>query len=344
MKKLTKALLTLSGAALAVSPLVISAQEDDGLSAVMITDQGSVDDKSFNQSAWEGLVAWGQEHGKEQGVGGYQFLESHSDSDYITNFNTAMQGGVDVIFGVGFKVQDALTQMAGQNPNQNFAMVDTIAEGDNIASLSFKDEEAGFLAGVAAASTTETNHIAFVGGVEGAVLDRFEAGFAAGAKAVNPDIEISVEYVGSFADAPRGKQIAAALYSNNVDVIFQGAGGSGNGVFSEARDLVTADPDRNIWVIGSDRDQEEEGTIEIDGETRTITLTSTLKEIGTSMKRFLEETEENGFQAGNTVYGLAEGGIGLTNGQLAEDVISTIEDYEQQIINGEIDIPTTPAD
>ncbi|MBG9988732.1 BMP family protein [Aerococcaceae bacterium DSM 111176] len=344
MKKLSKALLTLSSAALVASPFAVSAQEEDGLSAIMITDQGGIDDKSFNQSAWEGLVAWGEEHGKEQGVGGYDYLESPSDSDYITNFNTAMQGGFDVIFGVGFKIQDALTQMSGQNPEQMFAIVDGAVEADNVASLNFKDHEAGFLAGVAAASTTESDHIGFVGGVEGVVIDRFEAGFVAGAQEINPDIEISIEYVGSFADAPRGKQIAAAMYANGADIIFQAAGGSGNGVFSEARDLVTADPERNIWVIGVDRDQEEEGTFEVDGETRVITLTSTLKEIGSSIKTFLENSETNGFEAGNTVFGLAEGGVGITDGELSEDVISVIADYEQQIIDGEIEVPETPAE
>ncbi|MBG9983497.1 BMP family protein [Aerococcaceae bacterium DSM 111022] len=344
MKKLTKALLTLSSAALIAAPLAVSAQEAEGLSAIMITDQGGIDDKSFNQSAWEGLVAWGEEHGKEQGVGGYDYLESPSDSDYITNMNTAIQGGFDVIFGVGFKIQDALTQMSEQNPDQYFAIVDGVVEADNVASLNFKDHEAAFLAGVAAASTTETNHIGFVGGVEGVVIDRFEAGFVAGAKEINPDIEISIEYVGSFADAPRGKQIAAAMYANDADIIFQAAGGSGNGVFSEARDLVTADPERNIWVIGVDRDQEEEGTFEVDGETRVITLTSTLKEIGSSIKTFLENSEADGFTAGNTVFGLAEGGVGITDGEMAEDVVSTIEDYEQQIIDGEIEVPETPAE
>lgn len=344
MKKLASVLLTLSSAAVVLSPFSVLAQDGENLTAVMITDQGGVDDKSFNQSAWEGLTAWGAEQGVEQGVDGYDYLESVSDSDYITHFNTAMQGDFDVIFGVGFKIQDALTQIAQQNPEKHFAMVDSTVEGDNVASLSFRDQEAGFLAGAAAALATETNHIGFVAGVEGVILDRYEAGFVAGAQAVNPDVEISVEYVGSFADAPRGKQIAAAMFANNVDVIFQGAGGSGNGVFSEARDLVTADPSRNIWVIGSDRDQTEEGTVEVNGETRVLTLTSTIKEVGNSMKRFLEETEENGFQAGSVVYGLAEGGLNLTDGQLAEEDLAVIEDFKAQIIAGELEIPEVPAE
>ncbi len=340
MKSLTKTLLALSSAALVSVPLTATAQEE--LSAIMITDQGGIDDKSFNQSAWEGLIEWGEENNKEQGPGGYDYLESKSDSEYITNINTAMQGDYGVIFGIGFKIEQAMTQMAEQNPDQYFAMVDGFIDAENVASLNFKDHEAAFLAGVAAASTTETNHLGFIGGVEGEIIDRFEAGFIAGAQAVNPDIEISVEYVGSFADAPKGKQLASAMYANGADIIFQAAGGSGNGVFSEARDLVTADPERNIWVVGVDRDQEEEGTFEVNGETRVITLTSTLKEIGSSIKNFLETSEAEGFKGGNNVYGLAEGGVGLTEGELSDEVKQAVQEYQQQIIDGEIDIPETP--
>ena len=106
-----------------------------------------------------------------------------------------------------------------------------------------------------------------------------------GAKAVNPDINITVEYAGSFGDAPRGRQIAAAMYANDVDVIFHASGDTGNGVFSEAKDIVANDPSRNIWVIGVDRDQEEEGIVEVDGEERHLTLTSTLKAVGEAVKQ-----------------------------------------------------------
>ncbi|NEM83753.1 BMP family ABC transporter substrate-binding protein, partial [Escherichia coli] len=142
----------------------------------------------------------------------------------------------------------------------------------------FKDNEAAFLAGVAAAKTTKTNQLGFIGGQESAVIDRFEAGFVAGAKSVNPEIDVKVEYVGSFGDAAGGKSKAAAMYASGIDVIYQAAGDSGNGVFSEAKDIVKADPSKEIWVIGVDRDQTEEGLLTLDdGTERNLTLTSTLK-------------------------------------------------------------------
>lgn len=322
------------------APVAINAQDD--FSTVMITDQGGVDDKSFNQSAWEGIVAWGEENAKEKGIGGYEYLQSNSDSDYVTNLNSAIQANFDLVFGIGFKLESSINEIAQQHPERHFAIVDSVVDQPNVASLTFKDHEAAFLAGVAAALTTETDKIGFIGGVEGFVIDRFEAGYVAGAKAVNPDIEVSVEYVGSFADSPRGRQIAAAMYASETDIIFQAAGDSGNGVFSEAKDLVTNDPSLNIWVIGVDMDQEAEGIIEIDGEERHLTLTSTLKEVGAAVKLFIEETAAGEFVAGNTIYGLEDGGVGITEGNLSEEVYAQIVEYTDQVIAGEIEIPETP--
>lgn len=322
------------------APAVVSAQDD--FSVVMITDQGGVDDKSFNQSAWEGLQAWGEENGKERGVGGFDYLQSNSDSDYITNLNSAVQANFDISFGIGFKLETAINDVAQQFPDNHFAIVDSFVDQPNVASLNFKDHEAAFLAGVAAASTSETGHIGFIGGVEGVVIDRFEAGYVAGAKTINPDIQISVEYVGSFADAPRGRQLAAAMYTNGADIIFQAAGESGNGVFSEAKDLVANDPTLNIWVVGVDMDQEAEGVIEIDGEERHLTLTSTIKQVGESVKLFIEKTQESGFEAGNTVYGLADGGVGITDGNMSEESLALVKEYSEKIVAGEVEIPETP--
>src|SRR5699024_1122421 len=91
------------------APAVVSAQED--FSVIMITDQGGVDDKSFNQSAWEGIEAWGEENSKERGVGGYDYLQSNSDSDYVTNLNSAVQANFDITFGIGFKLETAINDV-----------------------------------------------------------------------------------------------------------------------------------------------------------------------------------------------------------------------------------------
>ncbi len=335
---------TLAGATLlgALATTFTGVQAEDVSSVVMVTDIGGVDDKSFNQSAWEGIQQYGEENGLERGSNGYDYIQSDSDSDFINNLNTAMQADFDLIFGIGYKLEPAINQLAQQFPDEQFVIVDGQSDVDNVATIGFKDHEAAFLAGVAAAMTTETNHVGFVGGVEGVIIDRFEAGFVEGVKAVNPDIQIIVEYAGSFGDAAQGKQIAAAMYANNADIIFHASGDTGNGVFSEAKDLVSNDPSKNIWVIGVDRDQEEEGIVTVDGEERHLTLTSTLKEVGNGIIEFAEGVNQNGFEANDMVYGLEDGGVDITDGQLSEDVLAKIQEYKEKIIAGEIEIPETP--
>lgn len=339
-----KKFVGLASAALLVASLAapVAKAQDDNFTAIIITDIGGVDDKSFNQSAWEGLTAFGEENGLERGVDGYDYLQSNSDSDYVTHLNTAIQANYDLIYGIGFKLEAAIADIAAQYPDRHFAIVDSVVDAENVASLTFKDHEASFLAGVAAAMTTKTNKVGFVGGVEGFVIDRFEAGFVAGVQAVNPDIEVVIEYAGSFADAPKGKQLAAVMYSNDVDVIFHASGDTGSGVFTEAKDIVTNDPSREIWVIGVDRDQDPEGIVEVDGKERHLTLTSTLKQVGEAVKSFATKTKAEGFTGGHTVYGLEDGGVGLTDGQLTDEVKAAIEEYTQKIIAGEIEVPEKP--
>lgn len=315
----------------------------DDFSVAMVTDMGGVDDKSFNQSAWEGLTAWGEENGKEKGVNGYEYIQSENESDFITNITTGVNNGFDVIFGVGYLLKDAMQESANNYPDTYFAIIDDVIEGENTTSVTFADNEAAFLAGVAAAKTTKTNHVGFVGGMEGVVIDRFEAGFVEGVKYVDPEIEVTVQYVGSFADAAQAKSIANGMYSNGADVIYQAAGNAGNGVFAEARDIVTADPSREIYVIGVDRDQQEEGKVQVDGEERDLTLTSTIKGVGVAAHEIATLAMNGEFPANQTkVLGLAEAGVSLTDGVLSEDALAAVREAEQKVINGEIEVPEKP--
>lgn len=314
----------------------------DAISLLMISDQGGIDDKSYNQSAWEGVQAYGQEHGLDKGMNGYDYIHAQQDSEYISSLMQGINANFDLIVGLGFKLLAPFEEVAQQFPDHHFVIIDEESDLDNIASLNFKDNEAAFLAGVAAASTTKTKKVGFIGGMESFTIDRFRAGFEEGVKAVDPTIQIMVEHVGSFADPSRAKQQAAVMYSSGVDVIYQAAGNSGNGVFSEAKDIVQNSPDENIWVIGVDKDQHDEGIVEADGKTRSVTLTSTLKEVGNTLHQFANEVNEKGFTSDNRIYGLKEGGVNLTKGQLTKEVEELIETYRQKIIDGEINVPDTP--
>ncbi|HJA89940.1 MAG TPA: BMP family protein [Candidatus Jeotgalibaca merdavium] len=311
---------------------------------VMVTDIGGVDDKSFNQSAWEGLQAWGEENGKSEGIDGYNHIVSNSDAEFITNLTTAVNSNFDLVFGVGYKLKEAMQEVSQTYPDTKFAIIDDTIEGENTTSVLFADNEAAFLAGVAAAMTTKTNKVGFVGGMEGVVIDRFEAGFVEGVKYVDEAIEVNVQYVDSFDDAARAKSIASAMYSDGADIIYQAAGNAGNGVFSEARDIVEADPTREIYVVGVDRDQQEEGKITINGEVRDLTLTSTVKGVGVAAHDIANRTMNGDFPSNEVItLGLVDGGVSLTDGVLTEDVLTAVREAEQKVISGEITVSETPA-
>lgn len=309
-------------------------------SLAMVTDVGGVDDKSFNQSAWEGIEAFGKENGLEKGTGGYDYLQSASDADYITNINNLVRRDFDIVYGIGFLMEEPIKTIAEQQPDAQLAIIDSIVDAPNVASVMFKEQEGSFLAGVAAALMSESKQIGFVGGMEIPVIERFEAGFLEGVKAVDPSIKVDVQYTGKFDDAALGKTTANRMYSSGVDIIFHAAGGTGNGVFAEAKERKTKDANANVWVIGVDSDQYEEGAV---GDTN-VTLTSMLKKVGTAVQNIAKETMDGKFPGGTTVtYGLAEEGVGLADsrGAIPQDVLDKIDEFSKKIASGEITVPET---
>jgi basic membrane protein A len=318
----------------------------DTFSIAMVTDEGGVDDKSFNQSAWEGIQEYGKANDLEKGKGGYNYLQSASDADYATNLNTLVRNDFDLIYGVGYKLQGAIDEIAGQQKNANFVIVDSVVEQPNVVSLTFKEHEGSYLAGVVAGLTTKTNKIGFVGGIESDLITKFEVGFIEGVKAVNPDATVDVQYAGSFTAADKGKAIASSMYGAGTDIIYHAAGGSGNGVFSEAIDLKVENPDRELWVIGVDKDQYEDGNGKTkDGEEFNITLTSMVKRVDVAVKDIAEKAKAGEFPGGEVLeYGIEEDAIGIApaphDEHLSEEVKTKLAEYQEKILNGEIVVPT----
>lgn len=316
-----------------------SGNEGDTFSIAMVTDVGGVDDKSFNQSAWEGVKQFGTDSGLTKGDGGFDYLQSKSDADYNTNLNKLLHRDFDLVFGVGYMMADAMGEVAGENPDAQLALIDSAdVTADNLVNILFKEQEGAFLAGVVAAEMSQSGKIGFVGGVDIPVINRFHAGFVEGAKAVNPDIEIQVNYTGAFDDASKGKIAANSMYSSGVDIIFHAAGGTGNGVFSEAKERKAKDSNANVWVIGVDADQYAEG--EVDATTN-ITLTSMLKGVNNAVIDVATKAKEGNFPGGETiVYGLAEDGVGLADsrGAIPQEVLDKVEEYKAKISAGEITV------
>ncbi|MGT2802654.1 BMP family lipoprotein [Streptococcus henryi] len=318
---------------------------ESSVKAAIVTDIGGVDDRSFNQSAWEGLQAWGEEAGLSKG-NGFDYFQSASESDYVTNLDSAVSGGYNLIFGIGFALQSSIKEVAPNNADVNYAIVDDVVEGeDNVVSVLFADHEASYLAGVAAAKSTKTKQVGFIGGMNSATIDRFEAGFVAGVKSVDESIKIDVQYAGSFGDAAKGQTIAAAQYAAGADIIFHASGGTGNGVFAAAKaENETRNEADKVWVIGVDRDQSAEGAYTSkDGKESNFVLASTLKEVGAAVKDITEKTVDGKFPGGETVrYALTDGGVDLAETNLSEDASKAVADAKAAILDGSVEIPEKP--
>lgn len=343
-----KPMLAVAGLTVATLGLVACGQRGNTenseakVKASLVTSVGGVDDKSFNQSAWEGLEEWGKAQGLSQG-NGYDYYQSDSESDYTNNFEQAASSGSNLIIGIGYIVKNAVEQAAKDHSEINYVILDEVIEGqDNVTSATFADQEAAYLAGVAAAKTSQTKKVGFIGGIESEVVKRFEKGFEAGVQSVDPDIKVQVDYAGSFTDASKGKSLAQAQYAGGADVIYQAAGGSGAGVFKEAKDLnETRDEADKVWVIGVDQDQSADGEYTSkDGKKANFVLTSTIKEVGAALKDIAEKTSQGNFPGNQTtVYGLKVGGVNLVTGQLSSDAKAAVSTAKEDIIAGRITVP-----
>ncbi|MTB63980.1 BMP family ABC transporter substrate-binding protein [Streptococcus sp. zg-86] len=320
-------------------------EKDSAVKAAVVTDVGGVDDRSFNQSAWEGLQAWGDENGLKKDAG-YTYFQSGSESDYVTNLDSAVSGGYNLVFGIGFALENAIAEVAPNNPDTNYVIVDSVVKDQkNVASVGFADHEASYLAGVAAAKATKTNHVGFIGGVEGVIIDRFEAGFVAGAKSVNKDIKITVDYAASFADAAKGQTLAAAQYAAGADVIFHASGGTGNGVFAAAKaENETRNEADKVWVIGVDRDQSAEGKYTSkDGKESNFVLASTLKQVGTSVKDLANKALKGEFPGGEIItFSLADKGVDLAETNLSSEASEAVAAAKKDILDKKVEVPETP--
>lgn len=295
----------------------------------MVTDVGGVNDKSFNQSAWEAL----QKIEKDTGAS-VKYLQSKSDADFIPNLNQFVKGKYNLTWGIGFIIEKALKQVAEQNPDAKLAIVDNVVDLPNVMSVTFAEHEGSFLVGVIAGLMTKTNVIGFVGGMDIPVIKRFEAGFRAGIKAVNPDAQLKVNYTGTFDKPDLGKSAAATIYNGGADIIFPSAGATGNGVFNEAKDRLKSG--KKVWVIGVDKDQSTEfGT--------DVTLTSMVKRVDEAVYRVCKDLIAGKFTGGHlTTLGLKDNGVGIADTSkvnVPEDVLKKVEEYKTKIISGEIKVP-----
>jgi basic membrane protein A and related proteins len=314
---------------------------DDTFSLAMVTDMGGVDDKSFNQSAWEGIQEFGKKNNLKKGKGGYDYLQSKSDADYTTNLQRLAREDFDLVLGIGFLLAKPVKEIAQQRKDTNFAIVDSVVESDNVASITFKEHEGSFLVGAIAGLATTSNKIGFIGGVDSDLIHKFEAGFIAGVKSVKPDADVMVEYAATFTDAGKGRSIANKLYNSGVDVIYHASGGTGEGLFAEAVELKKKDPNRKIWAIGVDKDQSDLGKVD---ENTNITLTSMIKRVDVAVMDLAQRSMDGDFPGGKILeYGIEENAIGIapSRDNLTPDMQKAVEEWTAKIKNGDVTVPKT---
>ena len=294
----------------------------------MISDTGGVNDESFNQSTWEGLQQAQEKYGKDKVQ--VKYVESSQEADYTPNIETFVEEDLDLIIGVGYKIAGAIEEASKNYPDVQFAIIDHAydKQPENVTSLIYEDNTAAYLAGLVAAKKTETNKVAFIGGMKSATLDKFEYGFRAGVKAANPDCEISVRYANSFSDAALAKSIANQMHKDGVDVIYTAAGAAGTGAIEAAKE-------NKKMAIGVDIDQNPLAPENV--------ISSTVKNINVSIVNLVGEILDGNYQGGQVIVNtLASGGVGLsdsTKDHVSKDILDYVNEQADKIKSGEIKVP-----
>lgn len=306
----------------------VSVRAADGNVAVVFAT-GGLGDKSFNDAAYQGLKRAEEELGIN-----FDYAEPSAVAEYETFLNRfASMGKYDLIISIGFDQADALNTVAGQNPNQKFAIVDAVVDQPNVASFVYAEKERGFLMGVAAGMmTTMTDDplinsqkkVGVVGGMKIPLIDANIAGYIAGAKYVDPDIEVQHSYVGSWADPSKGKELTVSMIENGVDVIWQAAGRSGLGVVNAAKE-------NDVYAIGADSDQGYLAPEHV--------LTNGMKFVNNTVFQAIEDVLNDDLNMGTNVLGIAEKGLGYTESLLPESVVEELESVKDEIVAGEVEIP-----
>ncbi len=293
----------------------------------MVTDIGGLGDRSFNDSAYRGLKMAQSQLGAS-----VQVLQSKSAADYQPNLSALTSGHFDEIYAIGFLMNKDLDEMAKRNPKQNYAIIDAVVPEPNVASVTFKEEDGSFLAGALAAMVSKTHNIAFLGGQDIPLLRKFEVGYTAGAKQIDPNIKIQVKYVGNFDDVAGGKELANVLFGSGADIVFAAAGKAGIGAIDAVKARSAS------YVIGVDSNQDDMAPGKV--------LTSMVKRVDVGVFRVAQAAQGKKPLHGHIVLGLKDNGISLTDFRYTKSVVTAdriarVEKIRQAIIAGKIAPPST---
>jgi basic membrane protein A and related proteins len=294
----------------------------------LVLDRGGKDDKSFNTSAYEGAAR------AKSKLGVFlKYVEAADDNAFEPMLRAFALREFDLIIGIGFAQKEAIQKVASQFPKRHFAIVDAQIEAPNVRSLMFQEHEGAYVVGAIAAMISKTGKIGFVGGMDIPLIRRFELGYEAGAKMINPQVAVLANYVGvtsaAWNNPPKGKELAVSQYEAGADIIFAAAGASGLGVFDAAED-------KKKFVIGVDANQ--------DWVKPGLVLTSMLKRVDEAVYSTIDEARAGRFTGGVKQFGLANQGVDYSVDQynskiLTEQVRQRAEGLKADIIAGKITVP-----
>ncbi|MET8244880.1 BMP family ABC transporter substrate-binding protein [Streptomyces sp. NPDC005202] len=302
-------------------------------------DIGGKGDQSFNDAAFAGF----QKAEKEFKIGGRDVEpnDNESDADKVQRLEQLAKAGYNPIIGVGFVYAPAVKEVAAKYPKVTFGIIDDDrVKAKNVADLVFHEEQASYLAGVAAAKATKKNHIGFIGGVDIPLIHKFEAGFDQGARSVNPKIKIESQYLtqtaqeGGFSSPDKGKDAASGQIEAGADVIYHAAGLSGQGVIQSAAE-------HKVWAIGVDSDQYQQAAL---AKYKDWILGSALKNVGGAVYELTKSVVEGKPLSGEVRGDLKSGGVGFGDSnpkyKAMKDVVAAVDKAKQEIIDGKVTVKT----
>ena len=307
--------------------LLASAATAQEISPAVVFDMGGKFDKSFNQGVNDGVVRFKEDTGVE-----YREFEVTNETQREQALRRMAQRGADPILGVGFAQAGPMETVAKEFPDTRFTLIDGVVDLPNVQSIIFKEQEGSFLVGLLAAMATESDVVGFVGGMDIPLIRRFACGYEQGAKHVNADIEVIQNMTGTtpaaWNDPGRGSELAKGQFDRGADVVYAAAGGTGVGVYQAAEDggklAIGVDSNQNYLHPG-------------------VMLTSMLKRVDVAAYNAFQSAQDGTWEAGITVLGLAEEGVGWALDEHNESLItdemkSAVEQASASIVAGDITV------
>jgi basic membrane protein A len=309
-----------------------SGTDEGAIKVGLLTDKGQLNDRGFNELAYNGL----KRAERELGVQG-RVLQAATAADYVPNMASLVRQDYDLIIGVGFAQGDAVAKAASRFPDTKFEIIDVDQSSlpgkpKNVVGLLFKEEQVGYLAGYAAALAEKrrpgADIVSSVGGMKEPPVDRFIAGYQAGAKAGDPGVKVLNGYSQDWDDVAKCKELALTQIEQGSGVVFQVAGGCGLGALDAAKE-------KQVWGIGVDADQSFLGA---------HVLTSALKRVDEAVFSTIESVQDGTWKGGrNLVFGLSQDGVGLGtfSPKVPQEDRAAIDAEAKKIAAGDVTIPTS---